>query len=313
VQLLLLAGGTLLLYLGGEALVRSAVRLARNWGVNPMVVGLTVVALGTSSPELFASLMAALRDSPELALGNVVGSNTANIGLILGIAALITPIRTRARFLRREVPFMLAVGVALLVLVMGGGVSRTAGAVLVLSVGFYLAVLLRGHEAPEVEEEFTREYGKAKSGSQLIPWLGLLAGLLLLTGGARFLVTGATEIARSLGVAELTIGLSLVAVGTSLPELFTALVAALRKEPDIALGNVVGSNVLNVLVILGITALVRPITPAAAGGAVMDVAVMLGFSVLLLPFLLTGLRLGRIEASLLLLLYVAYVVYLFSR
>jgi cation:H+ antiporter len=308
----LVATGTLLLYLGGESLVRSAVRLARHWGVKPMVVGLTVVAMGTSMPELFASLLAALRGSPDIALGNVIGSNTANIGLILGLTALISPIRTHARFLRREVPFMLGVAALLLALVALGDLTRLAGGVLVALVSLYLAVLLRGREEADVEEEFEREYAADGARSSLVAWLGLVLGLLLLGGGAQLLVTGATGMARALGVAELTIGLSLVAVGTSLPELFTSVVAAIRREPDIALGNVVGSNILNVLVVLGATSLVTPITVPAEGGVSWDVLIMLGFSLLLLPFLLTGLRLGRRESALLLAGYAAYIVYLYS-
>jgi cation:H+ antiporter len=312
VNVILLATGTLLLYLGGESMVRSAVRLACHWGVKPMIVGLTIVAFGTSTPELFASLLAAISGSPDIALGNVIGSNIANIGLILGLTALISPIRTHARFIRREVPIMLGVAALLLGLVALGDVTRLAGGVLVALVAFYLVVLMRGGEAPDVEEEFEREYGPGEGGSQLLPWLGLVAGLLLLSGGAQLLVTGATGIARALGIAELTIGLSLVAVGTSLPELFTSVVAAVRKEPDIALGNVVGSNILNILVVLGGTALVSPIAVPTEGGVAWDVLIMLGLSVLLLPFLLTGLRLGRRESVLLLAAYAAYLVRLFA-
>jgi cation:H+ antiporter len=309
---LLLILGTLLLYLGGEGLVRGAVRLSRRWGVKPMIVGLTVVAFGTSTPELFASLLAVLRGSPDIAIGNVVGSNIANLGLILGLTGLITPIATHARFIRREVPFMLGVALALLALLFSGGISRLAGGALTASLVLYLAVLLRGGEAADVEEEFGREYSTSPPGSPVLPWLLVGAGLLLLAGGAHLLVTGATAIARSLGVPELTIGLSLVAVGTSLPELFTSVVAAIRREPDIALGNVVGSNVLNVLFILGASALARPIPVSAESGILMDAIIMLALSVLLLPFLLTGLRLGRREATLLLLAYAGYLAYLFS-
>lgn len=303
--------GILLLYLGGEGLVRAAVELARRWGVKPMVVGLTVVAFGTSAPELFASLLAALQDTTDLALGNVVGSNIANIGLILGVTALIAPIGTHARFLRREVPFMVGVALILLLPVFTGGVSRWGGGALLAGVTLYLAILLRGGEEADVEEEFTREYSGHEDTSSARSWLMLVAGLLLLTGGARLLVMAATEIARTFGVPELTIGLTLVALGTSLPELFASIVAALRREPDIALGNVVGSNVLNVLFVLGTTALVRPIPVASGSGILWDVLVMLTLTLLLVPFLLTGLRLGRREAVLLLLGYLGYLFYLF--
>ncbi|MEX2542262.1 MAG: calcium/sodium antiporter [Trueperaceae bacterium] len=311
-DLITLALGTLLLYLGGEALVRSAIRLSSQWGVKPMVIGLTIVAFGTSAPELFASLLAALRGTTDLTIGNVIGSNTANIGLILGVTALISPIRTHAMFIRREVPFMLGVAVVLLALVLTGNIGRLAGASLLGLTALYLVVLLHGGEAPDVEQEFNREYGEERRAPSLLPWLGLGAGLLLLSGGAHLLVNGASGIARSLGIAELTIGLTMVAVGTSLPELFTSVVAALRQEPDIALGNVVGSNILNVLFVLGASALARPLPIAAGSGVIWDVAVMLGFSLLLIPFLLTGLRLARREAALLLAAYAGYVVYLFA-
>ncbi|MEX2534295.1 MAG: calcium/sodium antiporter [Trueperaceae bacterium] len=311
-DLLLIGLGVLLLYFGGDALVKAAVALACQWGVKPMVVGLTVVALGTSTPELFASLLATLRGNTDIALGNVVGSNIANIGLILGVTALIAPIRTHARFLRREVPFMLGVAVVLQVLVVTGGVSRLAGGLLLAGVALYLVVLLRGGESSDVEEEFAQEYGESSEKSPARAWLRLGVGLLLLAGGAQLLIIGATGIARSLGVPELTIGLSLVALGTSLPELFASVVAAVRREPDIALGNIVGSNILNVLVVLGASALAGPLPVAADSGVVWDVGIMLTLSVLLLPFLITGLRLGRREATLLLLSYGGYVFYLYS-
>lgn len=302
--------GIFFLYIGGEALVKASSNLARHWGVKPMIVGLTVVAMGTSSPELFASLIAAIQGTTDIALGNVVGSNIANIGLILGVTALITPIRTHARFIRREVPFMLGVAVVLLLLILTGGVSRLAGALLFAGVALYLLVLLRGGEEEDVEAEFREEYGEAGE-SRRKSWLRLALGLLLLGGGAQLLVSGATGIARSMGVPELTIGLSLVAIGTSLPELFTSVVAATRREPDIALGNVVGSNVLNVLVVLGASAVARPFT--VSGSAVgIDALVMLGLSLLLVPFLVSGLRLGRREASVLLVAYSGYLVYLYS-
>lgn len=311
-EYLFLTLGVALLYLGGEGLVRGAVELSSRWGVKPMVVGLTVVAFGTSAPELFASLLAALQGTTDLAIGNVVGSNIANIGLILGVTALIAPIGTHARFLRREVPFMLGVALVLLLPVFMGGISRWASAVLLGGVVLYLSILLRGGEEADVEEEFSREYSGHQEASSVKPWLMLAAGLLLLTGGARLLVMAATDIAHTLGVAELTIGLTVIALGTSLPELFASIVAALRREPDIALGNVVGSNILNVLFVLGATALVRPIPIASDSGILWDVLVMLTLSVLLVPFLLTGLRLGRREAVLLLLGYFGYLFYLFS-
>jgi len=312
-NLLLILLGIALLYLGGELLVRNASRLAQSWGISPLVIGLTIVAFGTSAPELAASLTASLRGSPEIALGNVIGSNSANIALILAITTIVYPLRGRAEFLRREMPIMVGTAVVLVAMLLGGVVDRVEGAVLVLLLGGYLGLLLRGREKPDVEAEFAQEYAGGNDGPPAwLSVLGALFGLVLLVAGAQALVTGATAIARGLGVPELIIGLTLVAIGTSLPELATSIVAALKRESDIALGNIVGSNVFNILGILGVTAMVRPIA-VPFGDVVVDLAVMLGFSLLLVPFLMTGLRLSRREGGVLLVLYLTYVAYLYVR
>jgi len=311
-NILLILLGVLLLYAGGELLVRNATKLAALWGLSPLVIGLTIVAFGTSSPELAASLIAALQDSPEIAIGNVVGSNIANVGLILGLTALIYPLRTQASVIRREVPIM--VGAALLVplSLLDGTVSRLEGAIGVLLLAGFTYMLIRTDEKPEVTQEYEAEYTSSETPSPWLAGLGIVVGLALLVGGAQSLVSGATAIARALGVPELVIGLTLVAVGTSLPELATSLIAALKKESEIALGNIVGSNIFNVLGILGVTALVRPINvPLQAVG--IDVIVMIGFSLVLIPFLLTGLRLGRLEGAIFIALYATYVVYLYMQ
>ncbi len=296
--------GVLLLYLGGELLVKNASLLARALGLSPLVVGLTVVAFGTSSPELAASLAAALRGAPEVAFGNVVGSNAANLGLILALAALIRPIRAQARFLRRELPFMVAVAGLLIAVAADGRVSRLEGGLLLFFLLLYLFVLLRDREVPEVEAEYAAEYGRAAR--FFLRRLCLLAlGVFLLALGSSALVDGAVALARTLGVGERAIGLTVVAVGTSLPELAAALVAALRREGDILLGNVVGSNIFNVLGILGTVAAVRPLT--LAGGVGPDLLGMAGLSLLAWAFLWTGMRLGRREAAVLLAFYLLYV------
>ncbi|WP_027881385.1 calcium/sodium antiporter [Meiothermus rufus] len=310
-NLLLIAGGVVLLYFGGEVLVKNAVVLARSWGINTMVVGLTVVAFGTSSPELAASLAAALSGSPSIAIGNVVGSNILNILLILGLTALIQPIRAQAQFIRREVPFM--IGTALLLwafLYLGQQVGRWEGLFSLILLGLYIGFLYKSSsgENPEVAQEFEQEYGQPAQ----ISWrnyLGLALGLVLLGLGARILTLGAVALARGFGVSELVIGLTVVALGTSLPELAASVVAALRREPDIALGNIVGSNIFNILGILGLTALVQPIDLPWAS-IQRDMAVMLGASLLLWPFLVTGARLGRREGAVFLALYAAYTFWL---
>jgi len=308
VALALVLLGVLLLYLGGELLVRNAALLARALGMSPLVVGLTVVAFGTSAPELAASLAAALKGRPEVAFGNVLGSNAANLGLILAVAALIRPVRAQARFLRRELPFMVAVAGLLLLVAADARVSRLEGAGLLFLLAVYLLVLLGDREPPEVEAEFAAEYGRAAR--YLLLRTALLAlGVGLLTLGANALVEGAVTLARALGASERAIGLTVVAVGTSLPELAAALVAALRREGDILLGNVVGSNVFNVLGILGTVAVVRPLVLERGIGP--DLLGVFLLSLVAWFFLWTGMRLGRREALLLLAFYLGLVFYVF--
>jgi len=311
-NLLLIAGGMVLLFLGGEALVKNAVVLARSWGVSTMVVGLTVVAFGTSSPELAASVSAALAGSPGIAIGNVVGSNIFNILLILGVTALIAPIAAQAQFIKREVPLMIAASLLLFVLLHSGEqINRWEGLLLVVLLGLYIWFLYRigSDESVDVQSEFEQEYGKPAK-ADWKAYVGVALGLVLLGVGARILTIGAVEVARAFGVSELVIGLTIVAAGTSLPEVAASITAALRREPDIALGNIVGSNIFNILGILGITALVQPVG-LPWGSVERDLWVMLGVSVLLWPFLVTGARLGRREGGIFVGLFVAYLTYLF--
>jgi len=307
--LLLLTIGISLLFLGGELLVRNAPLLARALGMPPLVVGLTVVAFGTSAPELAAALAAALSGAPGIAYGNVVGSNIANLGLILVLAVLIRPLRVEARFLLREAPFMVAVALLLALAVWDGVVDRWEGTFFLLLLGGYLYLLLGDREPPEIVEEFAEAYG---AGARHIAYRLFLLGLgvALLVLGARSLVAGAVALAAALGVPDRVIGLSVVAIGTSLPELAAALVAALRREGDILLGNLIGSNIFNVLGILGTVALVRPL--ALATVPLLDLAALLGFSLLTWLFLWTGRRLGRREGVLLFALYLSYTVGLYS-
>lgn len=310
-NLLLIAGGIVLLYFGGEALVKNAVVLARSWGISTMVVGLTVVAFGTSSPELAASLAAALSGSPAIAIGNVVGSNILNILLILGLTALIVPIRAQAQFIKREVPIMIgAVLLLFALLYFDQQVGRWEGLISVVLLGLYIWFLYRSStsEGALVQQEYDQEYGKpAKANWQA--YAGVALGLVLLGVGARILTIGAVELARAFGVPELVIGLTIVALGTSLPEVAASITAALRREPDIALGNIVGSNIFNILGILGITALVQPVG-LPWENIQRDMWVMLLASLLLWPFLVTGARLGRREGGVFLGLYVVYVAFL---
>lgn len=296
------------LYLGGELLVRSASSLARALGISPMVIGLTVVAFGTSAPELAATLVAAFRGAPELALANVVGSNVANIGLILGLTALAYPLVTNASFLRREVPWMLGATVLALPLLFDGRLGRLEGLLLWLALAAFLLAAFRSGGSPAV---LVDDAGGGSSARR--PWrdaLGVAVGVAVLAYGAHALVTGATALALIWGVPERVIGLTLVALGTSLPELASSLVAALRRETDIILGNVIGSNLFNLLAVLGTAAVVHPIEVPPVGLR-LDLAIMLLFALAVPPLMLADRRLGRRRGTLLLVAYVSYVVWLY--
>ncbi len=311
-DIVLVIVGFLSLLGGGELLVRGATQLARLLGMSPLLIGLTVVACGTSAPELAASLSAAFQGVPEVALGNVLGSNTANVGLILGIAALIRPVRGTPGLFRRELPLMIFVVALPIALYWNGSQGRVESAALLMLLGSYLSVLIR-------EARRNKAQGVELDGVEDLPppaplWMaGLtsLAGALVLAGGAWMLVRGAVNLAASLGVPDRVIGLTLVALGTSLPELAASAVAAYRGHSALVLGNVIGSNIFNVLAILGATGLVKPLVvdPVASQS---DELVAVGFTLLLLPFLAIFKEIGRIPGLLLVSLYACYVVFLFG-
>jgi cation:H+ antiporter len=308
-QFLLMLGGVALLYAGAEALVRGGVTLAARLGMTPLVIGLTVVAFGTSMPEMVVSVGAAAAGSGPIAVGNVVGSNICNIALILGISALIRPMRVQAQVIRFDTPILVGVSLLLVVLLGDDRLGRSEGLLLVSALAAYVIVSVRAarREAAAVQEEFAG--GTPRPGYSLGFGVGaVLLGLVMLVLGARWFVAGAVALARAAGVSEAVVGLTIVAVGTSLPELATSTVAAARGEGDISVGNVIGSNIFNLLGILGTAALVRPIGPTGMRGA--DLGVMLGLSVLLLPVVWSGLRVNRAEGALLLGLYAGYAAYL---
>lgn len=330
----MLAFGLALLLGGGEALVRGAAALARGLGVSPLVVGLTVVSFGTSAPELAVNALAAVKGNPGLSFGNIVGSNLANIGLIVAGAALLRPLDIKSVVLLRELPMMLLATLMALVLSLDTLLDsrteqvwdRADGLVLLLvfTVFVYYTAneLLRqrrralvvpdapGAGVPAVVEP---ENGKVEASAgprpPVLPNLGLvLAGIVALVVGARLTVDGAVGLARWLGVSEVLIGLTVVAVGTSLPELAASIIAALRRQADLAVGNVVGSNIFNLLMVGGICATLRPI-PIPEGGVV-DLVVTLALSLLLWVLAATaGRQLIRVEGALLLVVYLAYVVH----
>lgn len=308
-----IAVSLVLLYFGAEWLVRGSSSLALRLGMSPLVVGLTVVALGTSAPEVLVSVKASLSGYGALAIGNVIGSNIFNIAVILGITAVVAPMRVRFQLLKIDAPIML--GIMLLVpwVLWDGVVCRFEGLVLVVGIVSYVVLNIlaaRRTATPDVEEEFSGGVPPVRGGIGLdIVLIG--AGLTLLIVGARLLTDHAVAVARELHVEEAVIGLTIVAFGTSIPELATAIIAALRREPDLALGNVIGSNIFNVLGILGVAALCCPLS--AQGIQHADVFLMVALAAALIPLMWTGMRLQRLEGAFLLAVYAAYIAYHWPR
>ena len=312
VTLGLLIGGFILLVWGAEQLIRGASRLAAGLGVSPLVIGLTVVSYGTSAPELFISTVSAWNGASELAFGNVVGSNIFNILFILGLCALISAMDVDGRLIRVDVPIMIGATALAWVMALDGVVSRLEGLVLVAGVMLHTVFCIRQskQESGEVQEEYAREYGlKARTRRQIAAQIVLcLVGLAMLLVGSKLLVTACVDIARWMGVSEVVIGLTIVAAGTSLPEVATSVVAALRKERDIAVGNLVGSNIFNILSVLGFSAVVSPAGIAAPTQSLLfDVPVMMAVAVACLPIFFTGHRISRWEGALFLGYYAFYI------
>ncbi len=315
--------GLIALVAGAELLVRGASRLALSFGISPLVVGLTVVAFGTSAPEMAVSVQSAWSGQVDIALGNVVGSNIFNVLVILGLSALITPLVVHQQVIRQEVPVMIGVSLLLWALALDGGIGRGEGLLLAGLVVAYTILLIRQSRREtaavqaEVEAEYAESFDRPRPGWR-DHWgaqvLLILVGLALLLLGSRWLVEAAVEFARHLGVSELVIGLTIVAAGTSLPEVATSVMAAIRGERDIAVGNVVGSNIFNILSVLGFSAIVAPAELAVAPALLaVDLPVMVAVAVACLPVFFTGARVARWEGLLFLLLYAAYSGYLVLR
>ncbi|MEE4208400.1 MAG: calcium/sodium antiporter [Parvularcula sp.] len=307
---LLILGGLVALFFGGDLLVRGAASIASRFGVSSLVIGLTLVGFGTSSPELVTSLQAAAAGAPGVAIGNVVGSNIANILLILGLTAAISPVVVTPKAFRRDGAVLVVSALMCLGVVLAGRLEPIIGAVFVLALIGYVVFSIRQERvagpAPEEEDGF--------SSDKPIWFNGLLVigGLALTVLGARWLVAGAIDLAEAFGISDTIIGLTVVAVGTSLPELVTSFAAARRGQGDIAFGNIVGSNIYNVLFILGVTAVVTPIDIPASIGA-FDIWVMLGATAALVLTAVTGWRVTRAEGAVLLSAYVAYTSYLVAQ
>jgi cation:H+ antiporter len=307
--------GLATLVAGAEALVRGASKLALSLGVSPLVVGLTVVAFGTSAPEMAVSVGASLGGKPDLAVGNVIGSNIANILLILGISAVVAPLLVAEQIIRQEVPVMIGASVLMVVMALDGTVSRVEAAVLFLLVVAYTVFLIRQSRraSAETADEYAAEMPPDARWDRhwVVQVLLIVIGLIALVTGAHWLVESAVAVARVLGISDLVIGLTVVAVGTSMPEIATSLVAALRGERDIAVGNVIGSNVFNIFAVLGVTGLVSaggiPVPEAARN---FDLWVMLAVAFACLPIMLTGREIARWEGVVFLGYYAAYTTWL---
>jgi cation:H+ antiporter len=303
---LLVFGGLVLLAVGAEGLVRGSTSIALRLGVTPLVIGLTVVAFGTGSPELSVSVEAAYRGNSGIALGNVVGSNISNIALILGLAALVRPMRVRSQLIRREMPLLIAVTLLLCLLLWDGALGRGDGLLLVAGAAAYTAfayVSARRDRSAAVAAEFDAGL-RERSRPVWLDTTFVVAGFVGLLAGAKLLLGGATAVAESFGVSQVVIGLTIVAVGTSLPELATSVVAAARGEADVAFGNVIGSNILNILCILGAAAVIRPFEVQDLRP--LDVGALVASALLLLPLMWRGSILNRWEGALLLAGYAAY-------
>lgn len=316
--------GTLILFLcglgflivGAELLVRGASRLAAAIGVSPLVIGLTVVAYGTSSPELAVSVHSAFAGQADIALGNVIGSNIFNVLLILGVSALVTPLLVAQQLVWLDVPIMIGVSLVTFFFALDGVIGRFDGAVLFCGAIAYTAFLIRQSrkEGEEIRDEYAQEFGApgSQTPGAIVLQLGfIIVGLALLVLGSRWLVNGAVEAARWFGVSELVIGLTIIAAGTSLPEVATSVLASIRGERDIAVGNVVGSNIFNLLAVLGLTSLLAPggvnVAPAVLN---FDLPVMIVVAVACLPIFFTGHVIARWEGALFFGYYLAYTLYL---
>ncbi len=307
-QGLLFLVGLVVLYFGAEWLIKGAASLALALGVRPLIVGLTVVALGTSMPEFIVNVTAAITGEDALALGNIIGSNISNIALILGATALVIPLKVGRDMLKREYPMMLAAMFIFFGLALDGSIGFVDGLLLVGGLAAFLIFLIvdaRRRTAKEALEE-VKSVEEVESGTSTLHKVALiLLGMIALAFGARLMVSAAVFIAESLGVSSIVIGLTVVAIGTSLPEMAASVVGALRAEPDLAVGNIIGSNLLNVLFVIGFVSLVQPLKVETSSLQI-HFPIMLAFTIMLFPIMLTHYKISRFEGGLLLASFVGY-------
>lgn len=316
VALALFIGGLAVLVLGGELLVRGATTVARLAGLTPAVIGLTIVALGTSTPELVVSVLAAVGGEPDIAVGNAIGSNIFNIAIVLGITALVIPLPVEGNAVRLEWPFMVLASFAALLVASDGTIGRLEGGLFVVALALFVAFSVRlarrdvkRAERGQLVAATDAHELKGGGGRPLVAVGAIVAGLLLLVVGGRLMVDGAVAIARLIGMTERVIGLTVVAAGTSAPELVTSLVAAFRGRTDVAVANIIGSNIFNILGILGVAALIQP-TPVSQALLSSDFLWMIGLSLLLFPLMRSRYVVTRVEGGVLVAVYGVYVVML---
>jgi cation:H+ antiporter len=305
----LLAGG-LFLYFGAEGLIRGSASIAIRKGITPLVVGLTIVAFGTSSPEFVVSVAAAIRGNSGIAFGNIIGSNICNIALILGISAIISPIKVNIQLIKTDILVMIGVTLLLILLILDHSLSRIDGGILFLGIIVYTGYTLYMANKKKIKVDNLDIEVKGK------PWKDIFfiaGGIVVLVIGANLFIEGAIKLAVIMKVSDVIIGLTIVAVGTSLPELATSLLAAIKKEGDISIGNIVGSNIFNILCILGFAALLHPIMLTGANQVnYVDMFVMMLIAIILLPLAWSKLELSRLEGAFLIFIYVGYVYYMYS-
>lgn len=305
----MMISGAIFLYFGADWLVTGSSKLAARLGVSSLIIGLTIVAFGTSAPELVVSLASALKGNPDIALGNVLGSNICNIGLILGLTAIISPITVHADLIKRDLWIMIGGSVLLAIMALTGSINRFEGAILAAGIIGYIWLNIRiarkqGAEAIAIEIQEI----KPKVGNMPLNLIMMVAGLVLLVIGANVFVDGAVFVAQMLDVSDAAIGLTIVAIGTSLPELATSVVAAAKGEGDISLGNIVGSNIFNIFAILGVTSLASPIH--AYGISIYQVILMFVFAIIAYPIARTGMKISRTEGIFLFVSYCAFLAYM---
>lgn len=309
--ILLLAGGIVLLYYGGEILVRGASSLALRLGMSELIVGMTIVAMGTSAPEAFVSIIASIQGSPGIAIGNVIGSNIANIGLALAIAAIIKPVLTQGTFFRRELPFMMIASITLLAITLDRHLSRFDGIVFLILMAIFISYCIRNAKNGVINSS-SNDGDTDILKTKFHDIVFILLGLFGLAYGSDIFVDGATRLALMLGISEFVIGLTIVALGTSLPEVATLLIATIRGKSGIAIGTIIGSNIFNILLVLGIAGSICPFK-IAEESYMLDLTVMLIFAVIIAPLAYFGKRIARWEGVLLLLGYIAYIAYIVVR